>query len=71
MPTNQSFKGNKASLPSKLCVACGRVMTWRKSWEKNWEQVKFCSDACRKNGVTNKKVKAAQHGSKQSGGGHG
>ncbi|WP_370625412.1 DUF2256 domain-containing protein [Polynucleobacter sp. CS-Odin-A6] len=22
-------------------------MTWRKSWEKNWESIKYCSDACR------------------------
>jgi hypothetical protein len=22
-------------------------MTWRKSWAKNWDEVKFCSDACR------------------------
>ena len=42
-----SFKGNKASLPSKSCVACGRAMTWRKRWAKNWADVKFCSDACR------------------------
>ncbi|MFN3462366.1 MAG: DUF2256 domain-containing protein, partial [Oceanibaculum sp.] len=20
---------------------------WRKAWAKNWEQVKYCSDACR------------------------
>jgi hypothetical protein len=45
--TPQGFKGNKASLPSKLCTVCGRTMTWRKSWAKNWEQVKYCSDACR------------------------
>ncbi len=38
-------------LPTKLCVACGRTMTWRKSWVRNWEAVKFCSDACRKRGV--------------------
>jgi hypothetical protein len=38
------FKGNKAFLPQKQCVACGRTMTWRKRWEK----VKYCSDACRK-----------------------
>ena len=43
-----SFKGNKQSLPSKPCVACGRVMTWRKRWARNWDDVKFCSDACRK-----------------------
>ena len=41
------FKGNKSSLPSKLCVTCGREMTWRKSWAKNWAEVKYCSDACR------------------------
>jgi nucleoid-associated protein YgaU len=23
-------------------------MTWRKSWAKNWDEVKFCSDACRR-----------------------
>lgn len=42
-----SFKGNKASLPSKLCVACGREMTWRKAWAKNWSEVKYCSAHCR------------------------
>ena len=43
-----SFKGNKAALPSKPCAACGRAMTWRKRWAKNWGEVKFCSDACRR-----------------------
>jgi hypothetical protein len=42
------FKGNKGFLPSKLCITCGREMTWRKSWAKNWDDVKYCSDACRK-----------------------
>ncbi|MEI6613209.1 DUF2256 domain-containing protein [Polynucleobacter sp.] len=42
-----SFKGNKSSLPSKICVVC-KKMSWRKSWAKNWESVKYCSDACRK-----------------------
>lgn len=45
--TSSGYKGNKQSLPSKPCVACGRPMSWRKKWEKNWEQVKYCSDACR------------------------
>ena len=44
-----SFKGNKQSLPSKPCAACGRDMTWRKAWAKNWEQVLYCSNACRQN----------------------
>ncbi len=42
------FKGNKSHLPSKPCVACGRPMSWRKAWAKNWDEVRYCSDACRK-----------------------
>ena len=42
------FKGNKAHLPSKPCAVCGRPMTWRKAWAKNWDDVKYCSDACRR-----------------------
>ena len=49
MAKQKTFKGNKQSLPSKPCKACGRDMTWRKAWAKNWEQVLYCSDACRKN----------------------
>jgi hypothetical protein len=45
------FKGNKSFLPSKPCVACGRTMTWRKSWERSWDEVKYCSDACRRAGA--------------------
>jgi hypothetical protein len=44
----KAFKGNKLSLPSKLCQACLRTMTWRRAWRNNWNEVKFCSDACRK-----------------------
>ena len=31
----------------KICLRCGRKMTWRKSWAKTWNEVKYCSDACR------------------------
>jgi len=46
--TTPSSRGNKSSLPSKLCGACGRIMTWRKRWVKNWAEVRYCSDACRR-----------------------
>ncbi len=42
-----SFRGNKTYLPSKTCITCGREMTWRKSWAKNWDDIKVCSDRCR------------------------
>jgi hypothetical protein len=35
-------------LPEKICATCGRPFTWRKSLASNWEQVKYCSDACRR-----------------------
>jgi hypothetical protein len=31
----------------KDCLVCGRVITWRKSLAATWEQVKYCSSACR------------------------
>ena len=37
----------KADLPQKICQHCGRQFTWRKKWEKDWEQVLYCSDRCR------------------------
>ena len=52
MSHSTGHKGNKQSLPSKPCVACGRPMSWRKKWEKNWEQVKYCSEACRRSGAS-------------------
>ncbi len=36
-----------ASHADKLCVRCGRTITWRKKWERDWDAVKYCSDACR------------------------
>ena len=35
-------------LLSKLCPVCGRLITWRKKWERNWPSIKYCSDACRR-----------------------
>jgi len=43
-----SFKGNKQALPSKPCVACGLSMSWRKRWARSWDEVKYCSEACRR-----------------------
>ncbi|WP_081505967.1 DUF2256 domain-containing protein [Azospirillum lipoferum] len=37
----------KADLPAKICPVCNRPFTWRKKWERVWEQVKYCSDRCR------------------------
>lgn len=36
----------------KTCASCGRTIEWRKKWERDWDQVRYCSAACRKRGVT-------------------
>ncbi|MEQ8842228.1 MAG: DUF2256 and DUF3253 domain-containing protein [Acidimicrobiales bacterium] len=36
------------SAPVKVCASCGREMVWRKAWAKNWDEVKYCSEACRR-----------------------
>ncbi|WP_420381952.1 DUF2256 domain-containing protein [Novosphingobium sp.] len=38
---------SKADLPTKVCAACGRPFAWRKKWERDWDNVRFCSDRCR------------------------
>ncbi|MCW2614732.1 MAG: hypothetical protein JWN08_1726 [Frankiales bacterium] len=36
------------SLPEKPCERCGRTITWRKKWERDWDSVRFCSEACKR-----------------------
>jgi hypothetical protein len=37
----------KENLPAKMCAACGRPFAWRRKWARDWENVRYCSDACR------------------------
>ena len=37
----------KPDLPSKTCAACKRPFVWRKKWQRDWDNVRFCSDRCR------------------------
>jgi hypothetical protein len=32
----------------KPCQTCGRTITWRRKWARDWDDVKYCSDACRR-----------------------
>jgi hypothetical protein len=43
---NNGIKKNH--LPQKTCVICERPFSWRKKWQTVWDEVKYCSDACRK-----------------------
>ncbi len=39
----------KNLLPYKICPICKLPFSWRKKWEKNWEQVRYCSEKCKRN----------------------
>lgn len=36
-------------IKSKICATCGRVIEPRKKWAKNWDEIKYCSEKCRRN----------------------
>ncbi|WP_404364731.1 DUF2256 domain-containing protein [Marinobacter sp.] len=38
----------KPALPSKTCPICQKPFTWRKKWAKDWENVRYCSERCRR-----------------------
>ena len=35
----------------KTCASCGRRIEWRAKWADDWDQVRYCSDACRRRKV--------------------
>jgi len=38
----------KNGIAPKKCVTCGLEFEWRKKWRKDWDQVKYCSEKCRR-----------------------
>ncbi|MCX6369087.1 MAG: DUF2256 domain-containing protein [Armatimonadetes bacterium] len=47
-PASKPSLRNPHNLPTKICPSCQRAFVWRKKWERDWESVLYCSDACRK-----------------------
>jgi len=39
----------KQYFPEKICCVCKRSFQWRKKWERCWNEVKYCSERCKKN----------------------
>ncbi|MDP5327351.1 MAG: DUF2256 domain-containing protein [Paracoccaceae bacterium] len=39
---------SKADLPQKICAQCGRPFAWRKKWARVWDEVRFCSERCKR-----------------------
>ncbi|KAF0652464.1 hypothetical protein L107_13618 [Cyanobium sp. Copco_Reservoir_LC18] len=35
--------------PTKTCPVCGRPFQWRRKWKDVWDEVRYCSERCRRN----------------------
>ncbi|WP_137168930.1 DUF2256 domain-containing protein [Marinomonas sp. FW-1] len=40
----------KPHLPEKICPICQRPFSWRKKWQRDWSEVKYCSERCKRQG---------------------
>jgi len=61
MPDKQHKPERTTPHADKLCKRCGRAFSWRKKWERDWDAIKYCSDACRgeKPAATDTQLEAA------------
>jgi acetyl-CoA synthetase len=48
---HEAYKKSIAE-PEKFWGEIAEHFTWRKKWALNWEQVLYCSDACKKKKFT-------------------
>jgi hypothetical protein len=35
----------------RTCASCGRRIEWRAAWARDWDNVRYCSDSCRRRKV--------------------
>jgi hypothetical protein len=47
MPDKKRRRERETPHKDKICRTCGRTFAWRKEWERDWDVMKYCSDACR------------------------
>ena len=52
-----SHTGSVTPAEEKTCASCGRRIEWRQKWAKNWSDVRYCSDACRRRRLTSVDVR--------------
>lgn len=55
----------KENLPTKTCVVCDRPFTWRKKWERCWDEVTTCSKSC--NAARRREKQSGASGADESG----
>jgi hypothetical protein len=46
-------------MEEKSCVCCGRRIEWRRKWKDCWDEIRFCSKACRRRGRGDPRLEAS------------
>jgi hypothetical protein len=47
-PRPTERRRDRDAKPVKTCPVCQRPFEWRRKWARCWDEVKYCSDACRR-----------------------
>lgn len=50
----------KVNLPEKICPVCQRPFAWRKKWQRNWDEIVYCSERCRRERTKSNKPNESQ-----------
>ncbi|WP_292884336.1 DUF2256 domain-containing protein [Nisaea sp.] len=50
----------KGDLPEKICVTCRRPFAWRRKWARAWDEVRYCSERCRRSAKTGHEESSAR-----------
>jgi len=46
-----THRGSGRDTAHRICAGCGRSFAWRSSLAAVWDEVRWCSDACRRRGL--------------------
>ena len=47
MPDRKPRPPRQTPHRDRICKACGKVFSWRREWDRDWDVMKYCSDGCR------------------------
>ncbi|MSZ56996.1 MAG: DUF2256 domain-containing protein [Actinobacteria bacterium] len=48
VPSTPRHAQTKNGFPPRICERCGRPYEWRRRWARDWEQVRYCSERCKR-----------------------
>lgn len=48
---SEQRRGSADDRADRICAGCGRSFVWRRSLAAVWNEVRWCSDACRRRGI--------------------